>query len=108
MKLVTVTKIHFGPYIKWTVIVYFIFGVLTGLAQAILGYLSSGENLTSYLSWYGVGLPLLYLTVGLVGGSLFAFIYNSFSRSLGGYVIEVNDLAINEQGPPPPPDDFGG
>jgi len=108
MKIVTVTKIHFGPYIKWALVVNVIVGVLTGLSQGVVGYISTGQNLTGYLFWYGVGLPLLYFTIGLVGGSLFVFLYNSFNRSVGSYVIEVNELVINEQGPPPPPDDFGG
>jgi hypothetical protein len=107
MKLVTVTKIHFGPYIRWALIVNFIVGVLTGLSQGVLGYVTTGQNLTGHLFWYGVDLPLLYFTVGLVGGSAFVFLYNSFNRSVGSYVIEVNEMAIEDQGPPPPPEDFG-
>lgn len=105
MKTVTVRNIHFRPYIKWAVIAYFLFGVLTGYFEAIFAYLQTGSDLTKYLLWYGLGIPAIHLAVGFFGGSIFVLLYNSFSRSVGGYQIDIEIEDANDL-PPPPPNDF--
>jgi len=106
MKRVTVTRISMGPYLKWAFISYMIFGILTGLVEAIYGYLASGGELASYLFWYGLGIPLLYLTVGPLSGAVFIFLYNSFNRSIGSYTFEVEETTFNDDAPPSPPEEF--
>ena len=98
----TVTNISFGPYLKWAVIAYLLFGILTGYCEAIFAYLQTGTNLTGYLFWYGLGIPAIHLVVGLFGGSIFVLLYNSFNRSLGSYRIEVDVHEPNDSQPPPP------
>jgi len=108
MKRLTVTKISLGPYIKWALISYCIFGVVAGFCQAVAAYLTYGADATRRLFWSFVSLPLVYLAAGAVGSIIFIFLYNVFNRSLGSYVIEVNEATINDQSPPPPPDDLLG
>jgi hypothetical protein len=106
MKRLTVTNISVWPYLKWAFISYMVFGVFTGFVQAIYGYLATGGELASWLFWYGLGIPVLYLTVGPLTGAIFIFLYNSFNRSIGSYTFEAEETVINDDAPPPPPDEF--
>jgi uncharacterized membrane protein YeaQ/YmgE (transglycosylase-associated protein family) len=106
MKRLTVTKISLGPYVKWAVISYFIVGLFTGISQGIIGYAYLGGDLTSYLFWYVLGLPLVYLVVGVVGGTILKFLYNTFNHSFGSYSFDVEEAVFNDHAPPPPPDEF--
>jgi hypothetical protein len=107
MRIVTVNKIRLLPFIKWHLISSFIFGLFAGLAYAILGYLETRQNLSGYLFWYVIGVPVMYLFVGLFSGIVFISLYNSFSGS-GGYQIEVEMEERNSEQPPPPPLNFRG
>jgi hypothetical protein len=103
MKRLTVTKIKLGPYIKWALISYFVVGVMTGTAQAFVSYLTFGADALNRLFWTYATLPFVYLATGVVGSTVFIFLYNVFNRSLGSYVIEVNKTTLIDQAPPPPP-----
>ena len=107
MKIVTVTKIRFLPFIKWHLISSFIFGLFAGVAYALLRYFETRQNLSGYLFSYVIGLPVMYLFVGLFSGIVFIFLYNVFS-GLGGYRFEVEMEDYGSEQPPPPPMDFGG
>lgn len=102
MKKVTITKIHFGPYIKWAVVAYFLYGALAGLSEAIMGYLWTGENISGYFFWYALVTPLVTLAVGLIAGGVFIFLYNNFNLEVGSYVIEVDESTFDDHDPPPP------
>lgn len=106
MKIVTVSKISLLPFLKWYLISTFIFGLFAGVAYAAIAYIRTGENLSSYLFWYVIGLPVMYLFVGLFAGPVFIFIYNGFSGSFGGYKIEVEVKDLYSDEPPPPPLDL--
>jgi hypothetical protein len=106
MKIVTVTRIRLFPFIKWHIISSFIFGLFAGLGYAISGYFWTRTNLSGYLFWYVIGIPVMYLFVGLFSGVVFISLYNVFSGSSGGYQIEVEVEERNSEKPPPPPLDF--
>jgi len=106
MKRVTITKISLGPYFKWALISNLIVGVLTSLSQAIVTYLTFGADAIRRLFWTYASLPIVYLAAGVVGSVIFIFLYNVFNRSVGSFVIEVNEATLNDQVPPPPPDDL--
>ena len=106
MKTVTVRNIQIGSYLKWNVIAYLLSGTLTGLGQAILVYLQTGT--LRYLFWYVFGLPVLYVAVGIVAAPIFALLYNSLNKSIGGYKFEIEFDELSRLEPPPPPSNLHG
>lgn len=106
MKRFTVTKISLGPYIKWASISYLILGILTATGQATVTYVTMGPGSIKFLFWTYVSLPIVYLTVGVVGSIIIIFLYNAFNRSIGSYTCEVDEEAFNNHTPPPPPDEL--
>jgi hypothetical protein len=106
MKTVTIKRIPFGPYIKWSVIGYTIYGIISGSFEVIFTYLATRADLGRIVLWYGVRGAAIYIAVGLCGGSLFIFIYNNFISSVGGYRFEIDLGEEKIQVPPPPPNNF--
>jgi hypothetical protein len=106
MKTATIKKIHFGAYIKWSLVAYAIFAVFTGLFQSLSAYASARENLGGYLLWYGAEIFFLYFAIGICSGSIFVFVYNSFVGSFGGYRFEIEISESLDSVPPPPPVDI--
>jgi hypothetical protein len=106
MKTVTIKRIPFGPYIRWSAIVYSIYGVCSGLFESLYAYYTTGGDPGRLLFLYGVRIAALYMVVGLCAGSVFIFIYNSFVGSIGGYRFEINFDEEKIEGPPPPPNNF--
>ena len=52
--------------------------------------------------FYMIGLPIIYGVFGLIGGAVYALIYNFASGIIGGIEMEL-ETAAPEYGAPPPP-----
>jgi hypothetical protein len=101
MKRVIIKRIGTASLVKWHLVYSLIAGLVAGIVYAAGGYLYTRQNPWTYVLWYGLGMPLIYLIVGLavsIGSSL---LFNSLSDSSGGLVLEVD--VIEDTDPPPPP-----
>ena len=105
MKKVIIKRIGVGALVKWHAAYSLIAGVIVGLVYAIASYLYTGQNLSGYLFWYGLGMPLLYLVTGVGVSVMISFLFNTLSDSSGGLTVEVD---VEAESDPPPPPSFTG
>jgi ABC-type glycerol-3-phosphate transport system permease component len=62
MNTATIKKLHFGAYIKWSLVAYANFSVFTALFRSLSAYATARENLGGYLLWYRAEIFFLYAT----------------------------------------------
>lgn len=103
MKKVTIRRIGVGSLVKWHVTYSLIAGIVVGLIYAVAGYAYTRENLSGYLFWYALGMPLMYLILGVVVSLTISVLFNAWSDASGGLVLEIE---VEEDGGPPPPPIF--
>ena len=53
--------------------------------------------------FYMIGLPIIYGVFGLIGGAVYALIYNFAAGVLGGIEMELENASDVGYGAPPPP-----
>lgn len=79
------------PYGLFVIVIALIGGVSAGAQDSMAGLAFGGGGLIFGLLIM-IGIPIVYASFGFIGGALCALIYNILAGTVGGIVIEVENV----------------
>jgi hypothetical protein len=104
MTKVTLKHVGVLSIAKWLTLFMFIVGIFAGIFYGVT-LLFYGMADAKLIIFYTISLPITYSLVGFIASVIGGFIYNALAGSIGGMVLELENVG-SELLPPPPPKEF--
>ena len=88
---------------KWQCFLSLLFGFITGIIFGAYAYMVTGLTVPQVLIIYLILFPIAYGVIGFVSSLIGGVIYNSLAGTVGGMLMEFEEVPTEKPLPPPPP-----